>query len=110
MIIVYLSLLLVAIVVIWFIFQLVKVVKGYKKTIVSMAKKAEKVRKTTEETKKHQEKAVHTLNQVSDSFKDSVDDVMFTINQGKNFVTTVSKSKDEIKTIWPFTLIGIKRS
>lgn len=102
MIIVYISLIVIGLALIWFVIRMVSHIKGIKNEIIKMGKQVEKVREKTEEAKKEQVSAFEGFQSLEKTYKRSVDQVTFTAGQGKDFVETIKHSQKELKNTLPF--------
>ncbi|WEG11968.1 hypothetical protein PU629_17840 [Pullulanibacillus sp. KACC 23026] len=109
MIIVYLSLVVIAVALIYLIVSAIHTLKGIREETVHMAKKIEKVREETEKAKKKQESAVHHFQDLEKATKESLDQLKYTADQGAALVATVKHSGQEIKKAIPFPFLRSKR-
>lgn len=102
MIIVYLSLVLIGVAIIWFLFQLVSSIKGIRDSIIHMGKKVEKIREKTEDAKKEQVAAVQNIQELEKVVHTSMDQVTFATGQGKELLETFNESQEAFKKTFSF--------
>jgi uncharacterized protein YoxC len=102
MILVYISILVMVVAFIWFMIQVVQSFRGYKKIIISMAKKAEKVREEAAKAKEYQEKSENTINQIRASLEKKARQVQFVTEQGKDVVELAQETRVKMGEVLRF--------
>ncbi|GGH86124.1 uncharacterized protein YoxC [Pullulanibacillus pueri] len=102
MVIVWSSLGLVLLAIIWFIIQVISGAKKMKSTIVEVSKKAEQLRKDSESIIKHQERLQDTASALLEDIDEKKQAIQFTQQQTHQFIRQVQDSKERVTQAFKF--------
>lgn len=103
MVIVYLSLALAVLAIIWFIIMAIGELKGLKKTVVKVSKIQEKIRESTEQIVKEKESLDHHIETIQEDVQDKKLAVKTTILEAKGLqvsvIEAVHEGKEQIRSL-----------